>query len=225
MPNASARDQLHAQKHPSLHISWEPRDTEESSRDMDSARSPDQAEDQRQQSPCSGAVSTVAQPSPSGGDGTPTTAIESLKSEHRGQKCRPRLRLRLRDTMYNPGLELINSGSVARDHLANERTILAYVRTSLALSSMGVALVQLFTLSNSASGTKSALHVYARPLGATGVVLGLLVLLIGVVRYFTVQTALTRGNFPVARVTVIVVGLVLTALICVMFGVLVASRT
>ena len=33
---------------------------------------------------------------------------------------------------------LENSGSVARDHLASERTFLAYVRTSLALSSAGV---------------------------------------------------------------------------------------
>lgn len=35
-------------------------------------------------------------------------------------------------------LVLDNSGSVARDHLASERTFLAYVRTSLALSSAGV---------------------------------------------------------------------------------------
>jgi hypothetical protein len=38
----------------------------------------------------------------------------------------------------NPTLMLINSGSVARDHLASERTFLAYVRTSIAISSMGV---------------------------------------------------------------------------------------
>lgn len=35
-------------------------------------------------------------------------------------------------------LTLENSGSVARDHLASERTFLAYVRTSLAISSAGV---------------------------------------------------------------------------------------
>jgi hypothetical protein len=37
-------------------------------------------------------------------------------------------------------LSLVNSGSVARDHLASERTFLAYVRTSLAISSMGVGM-------------------------------------------------------------------------------------
>jgi hypothetical protein len=39
---------------------------------------------------------------------------------------------------FKPSLTLVNSGSVARDHLASERTFLAYVRTSLAMSSMGV---------------------------------------------------------------------------------------
>ncbi|KAG9082474.1 hypothetical protein FRC07_014193, partial [Ceratobasidium sp. 392] len=38
----------------------------------------------------------------------------------------------------NPQMVLENSGSVARDHLANERTWLAYVRTSLAIASTGV---------------------------------------------------------------------------------------
>lgn len=38
----------------------------------------------------------------------------------------------------NISLTLENSGSVARDHLASERTFLAYVRTSLAIASTGV---------------------------------------------------------------------------------------
>ena len=37
-----------------------------------------------------------------------------------------------------PSLTLVNSGTVARDHLASERTFLAYVRTSLAVASTGV---------------------------------------------------------------------------------------
>lgn len=39
-----------------------------------------------------------------------------------------------------PSLVLENSGSVARDHLAAERTFLAYVRTSLGLATMGVSM-------------------------------------------------------------------------------------
>ena len=45
----------------------------------------------------------------------------------RGNKMLPKLNLRLE-----------NSGSVARDHLASERTFLAYVRTSLVIASTGV---------------------------------------------------------------------------------------
>ena len=43
------------------------------------------------------------------------------------------------------GLRLENSGSVARDHLASERTFLSYVRTSLAIASSGVGESSLFS--------------------------------------------------------------------------------
>lgn len=41
-------------------------------------------------------------------------------------------------SVWQPTLTLENSGSVARDHLASERTFLAYVRTSLTIASTGV---------------------------------------------------------------------------------------
>ncbi|KAK2868118.1 hypothetical protein FQN49_003137 [Arthroderma sp. PD_2] len=43
-------------------------------------------------------------------------------------------------------LELENKGSVARDHLALERTFLSWLRTSLAFASIGIAVTQLFRL-------------------------------------------------------------------------------
>lgn len=93
-------------------------------------------------------------------------------------------------------LTLVNRGSVARDHLASERTFLAYVRTSLGLSSAGVgrylhisfscsqrnisycftffllALMQFMRLGNS---TES----YAAPIGVVAILTGLLTLLFG----------------------------------------------
>jgi len=126
----------------------------------------------------------------------------------------------------SPSMVLENTGSVARDHLANERTWLAYVRTSLAIASTGVALVQLFTISaqQSSSGAQllsGKLQRFARPLGAVIVVIGLSVLALGVNRYFKIQHALTKNQFPLARKTVAFISTVLVAIVAIVFGILV----
>ncbi|CAE6472494.1 unnamed protein product [Rhizoctonia solani] len=126
---------------------------------------------------------------------------------------------------FSPRMVLENSGSVARDHLANERTWLAYVRTSLAIASTGVALVQLFTIAaQQPTGTVligAKLQRFARPLGAVIVVIGMSVLALGVNRYFRIQYALTENKFPPARKTVAFISTVLAAIVAVVFGILV----
>ena len=103
-------------------------------------------------------------------------------------------------------LVLENKGNVARDHLASERTYLAYVRTSLACASAGVgariplhscfhpltpdddddaALVQLLTLSVTSDMSTSQqngvylINRFAKPLGATTILFGLIILVFG----------------------------------------------
>jgi len=178
-------------------------------------------------------------PSPAVGsiiDSTRSNTPETSRVAHPSATSNPsRSKLhRLRDRMkLSPSLTLENSGSVARDHLASERTFLAYIRTSLAIASTGVALVQLFTISGYSSvnpspgnftDTKPRIQRYAIPLGAATVIMGLVVLVIGLVRYFTVQNALPQGKFPVARVTIAFIAAVLSALVVIVFGILVGVR-
>ncbi|KAJ7772207.1 hypothetical protein B0H16DRAFT_1768758 [Mycena metata] len=120
-------------------------------------------------------------------------------------------------------LVLENAGSVARDHLASERTFLAYVRTSLAMASAGVALAQLLSLSEHLEDRLLPLKTYARPLAVTLIGLGLYVLFVGVSRYFAIQEALTKGMFPIARARVGIIALSMAAVVTLLFGVLVAG--
>ncbi|KAH9950627.1 hypothetical protein B0H21DRAFT_686210 [Amylocystis lapponica] len=120
-------------------------------------------------------------------------------------------------------LTLENTGSVARDHLASERTFLTYVRTSLAIAAAGVALVQLFTIAE-AETADPALARVSRPLGATFVAVALIVLALGAVRYFTVQHALLRGVYPAARASAALVALALMVLILAVFVILLVVR-
>ncbi|KAF8233437.1 hypothetical protein L208DRAFT_1266624 [Tricholoma matsutake] len=126
----------------------------------------------------------------------------------------------------NPSLVLENSGSVARDHLASERTYLAYVRTSLTIATTGVALVQLFTVaantnSDALSSTVKRLQKFARPIGATMVAFGLAVLALGVRRYFLIQASLSKGIFPISRFGIAGITIILAVVIIVVFAVLV----
>lgn len=123
---------------------------------------------------------------------------------------------------YSPSYLLQNKGATARDHLgsierfhshsnnllvpylANERTFLAYMRTSLSLLTVGVAVIQLYRLTSTSttihSATESAL---AKSCGLLFVVLGLCFILFGAMRYFYAQNLMVKGLFPASRGSIV----------------------
>ncbi|KAK9685906.1 hypothetical protein K7432_015325 [Basidiobolus ranarum] len=103
---------------------------------------------------------------------------------------------------FNPSLLLENKGSVARDHLANERTFLAWIRTSLSLITVGVAIAQLFRLPTKESGGNSH-HNAGIPIGAAFIAFGICFTIFALIRYFHAQSLMTEGKFPASRGIVI----------------------
>jgi putative membrane protein len=90
-----------------------------------------------------------------------------------------------------------NRESTARDHLANERTLLAWVRTALGLMGLGV-MVAKFVQTEGPS---------AELVGMAFVGFGALMLLYGLYRYFRITSLLMQGKYAVASWGPLVLGL------------------
>ncbi|KAK4237508.1 P-loop containing nucleoside triphosphate hydrolase protein [Achaetomium macrosporum] len=161
----------------------------------------------RRRSARGGKSSTAPQgPPPPGADGTGEE--DELQGGPRGQQDEPRWKRALH---YFKSIELENKGSVARDHLALERTFLAWLRTSLAFASIGIAITQLFRLNTSlAEDTKQAerLRHLGKPLGTAFLAVSILILLLGYNRYLRGQYWVIRGKYPASRGTIMLVSLI-----------------
>ncbi|KAI8885831.1 hypothetical protein K501DRAFT_179070 [Backusella circina FSU 941] len=94
---------------------------------------------------------------------------------------------------YSLSVFLDNKGSTARDHLANERTFLAWIRTSLSLTTSGIATIQIFDILDDSH------QKVGKILGLLFVITSLLFVLFANVRYFHIQTSLQSGSFPASR--------------------------
>jgi len=81
-----------------------------------------------------------------------------------------------------------NVGSRARDHLANERTYLAWIRTALSFTALGIAIAKFFETTRS------------RAEGLLFVVIGMLFLASAIMRYFRNMSDLEAGRFGVHRI-------------------------
>ena len=109
----------------------------------------------------------------------------------------------------------------ARDHLANERTFLAWVRTGAAIVVFGfaigrfsIALRQLTALEGHPVH-RSGISVW---MGASSIVLGVLLVVAGLVRYRQTRTRLDEGTFEPAGFV-----LDLVTVLTVLFGLVLAG--
>lgn len=94
------------------------------------------------------------------------------------------------------------NASYVRDHLANERTFLAWLRTSVALMSFGVFIVKLRYLVPASPQNHGA--VDAMQLGLSFAVLGLAMIVYALSHYFAVRRAIDADCYKSAGVEIVV---------------------
>ncbi|KAI7870653.1 hypothetical protein BDF14DRAFT_1772197 [Spinellus fusiger] len=123
--------------------------------------------------------------------------------------------------VYSATKNLKTKTGVARDHLANERTYLAWLRTSLSTISCGIAITQLFRLN--AVSNSSGLVEYGRPVGMAFIGMSMVFLMFGCLRYFHVQTTLTRDYFPSSNTIVFLTTLIVVSAATCLFFIIVSS--
>ncbi len=98
-----------------------------------------------------------------------------------------------------------------------ERTFLAWLRTSLAFASIGIAITQLFRLNTTSAASGGSdpyqhLRQMGKPLGATFLAISIVMLFVGFHRYFESQHWIIRGKFPASRGSIALVAFITFAL-------------
>jgi putative membrane protein len=102
------------------------------------------------------------------------------------------------------------SGNRARDHLANERTYLAWLRTAIGVLALAAAIARFGTV----GGTRDNVAVFV-----TGA-LGLFLLGMGTRRYYQVADDLEAGRFRPSKRTPLLIGAVVVAVSIVVLALL-----
>jgi len=105
--------------------------------------------------------------------------------------------------------------TLARDHLANQRTLLAWIRTALALMGLGfvVARFGLFLREAAAGGQPpSPGSAFSAPIGIALVVTGVLAVVVSTIRFLQARREISLRRFrPVSFAELALVAIVVVA--------------
>ncbi|KAI6760516.1 hypothetical protein HG530_009376 [Fusarium avenaceum] len=111
--------------------------------------------------------------------------------------------------------------SASRDHLANERTFLGYLRTSVMMSMVGTMVAQLFTLHHEGYHVHGfGYFVTGKPLALTCYAFSIGTILLGAVRTWRHQQTMMRGKALVGGFEIHLLGICSMLLILVFFSLL-----
>ncbi|KAM0441293.1 hypothetical protein ACHAPT_000602 [Fusarium lateritium] len=113
--------------------------------------------------------------------------------------------------------------SAARDHLANERTFLGYLRTSMMMSMVGTLVAQLFTINHETShGSGLGYFAAGKPLAITCYAFSIGTILLGAVRSWRHQHTMLSGKALSGGFEIHCLGICSILLLLVFFGFLLA---
>lgn len=100
--------------------------------------------------------------------------------------------------------------------MANERTFLAWLRTSLSFITIGIGVTQILRLQNQgpkdgadpsavflASVDSAYMKEFGKTLGALFVLLGIVTLIFGALRFYKVQGLLIKDYYPATRLSIL----------------------
>ncbi|KAI1034859.1 hypothetical protein LB504_004464 [Fusarium proliferatum] len=112
--------------------------------------------------------------------------------------------------------------SASRDHLANERTFLGYLRTSVAMSMVGTVVAQLFSLQHEGQHQAFGYFATGKPLAMTCYSFSIGTILLGAVRTWRHQRTMMSGKALVGGFELHLLGLCSMLLLLVFFSFLLA---
>ena len=102
------------------------------------------------------------------------------------------------------------------EHLANERTILAWIRTAIAIMTLGIAINRfslfLVEFSHIVPGTGRTANVHAEELGVGLVILGIVMMLGAIWHYLDVAKAIDEDTYRPSRLKIVLTSLAVVVL-------------